>query len=67
MKIIEFIKNNYDWLLSGLGTSVLFFILGAQYGYKKSNKQKQQIGNNSSAIQVGGDFNVEKANTKCRK
>ncbi len=56
MFILNFIKNNYQWLLSGLGTSILFFIIGTKHGYNKATKQNQKIKNSSTGIQVGGDF-----------
>lgn len=54
--IIEFLKNNYDWLFSGILSSLIFFFLGQKVGYEKAINQKQKIGNNGVGIQVGGDY-----------
>lgn len=64
MVLITFIKDNYQWLLSGIGTSVLFFFIGSKHGYNKAIKQNQKIKNSSSGIQVGGDFYAGSTITK---
>ena len=54
--MIEFIQNNYDWLFSGIGSGVIFWFIGQKQGYRKAIRQSQSVGNNSSAVQVGGDY-----------
>jgi hypothetical protein len=55
---MEWLINNNEWVFSGIGV----FALGIIYTFfKKSKKQKsinmkQNSGDNSSNIQVGGNF-----------
>ena len=60
--MIEFIKSNYEWLFSGAGISLISWLLGHRQGYNKAIKQNMKVGNNSTAIQVGGNMsgNIEK-------
>lgn len=54
-----------DWFFSGLGTAIVTFFLGSLIGgatgykiaiKKKSIRQNQRAGDNSSQIQVGRDY-----------
>jgi hypothetical protein len=53
-----------EWFFSGLGTTIISFVLGMTsggiIGYRiainKKSKQKQKAGNNSQQIQIGGDY-----------
>lgn len=53
-----------DWFFSGLGTAIVTFILGSLIGgatgyriaIKKTIRQNQRAGDNSSQIQVGRDY-----------
>ncbi len=53
--MIEFIQN-YDWLFSGVGSTLIFWIIGYKQGYRKAIKQNQNVGDNSKAVQVGGNY-----------
>lgn len=55
--MLEFLTNNYDWIFSGIGSGLLFWILGYKQGQKSIIKQKMKAGNKSIAIQIGGDVN----------
>lgn len=55
--IIEFLKNNYDWLLSGVLSSFIFFVLGFFKGKNSVIKQNQKVGDYSRGYQFGGNFN----------
>jgi len=55
--MIEFFRNNYQWLFSGVGAGFIFWVLGYIQGYNKAIKQNMKIGDNSTAIQVGGNMN----------
>jgi len=59
--MIEFFMGNFDWIFSGIGTGILFFFLGNRHGYKKAIRQSMKIGDNSHAVQVGGNVgrNIE--------
>ena len=54
-----------EWFFDGLGTSLVSLIIGLlggsavgyRIGIKKSVRQNQKAGNNSSQIQVGNDYN----------
>ena len=54
--MIEFLQNNYEWIFSGFGSSVVFWVLGYKQGYNKALSQQMTVGNGSSGIQVGGDM-----------
>lgn len=54
---MEWIHENKDWLFSGVAIALPLAIIGWFVSSKK-NKQSQKGGNNSTNIQVGGDFKV---------
>ncbi len=54
--MIEFFKNNYEWIFSGLGSSIIFCFVGYKQGYNKALNQNMKVGNGSTAVQVGGDM-----------
>ncbi|MCP4473892.1 MAG: hypothetical protein GY821_04855 [Gammaproteobacteria bacterium] len=58
--IIEFVKNNYQWIFSGIGGSAIFWIIGYKQGYRKSINQNMYVGNTSTSIQVGGNIHNDK-------
>jgi hypothetical protein len=53
---MDFIKANIEWIFSGIGVFILSFFITRQIIKKKNIKQK--IGDNSTGIQVGGNFNI---------
>jgi hypothetical protein len=53
--MIEFLKDNYQWLFSGVGSGLIFYFLGRQHGYSKATKQSMKVGDQSTGIQVGGN------------
>lgn len=49
-----------DWLFDGLGTMLLGLAIGGSGGYyvgRRSIRQTQKAGDNSTQTQVGGDQN----------
>ncbi|WBA15127.1 hypothetical protein [Salinivibrio proteolyticus] len=54
--MIEFLQNNYEWIFSGLGSSIVFWFVGYKQGYNKAVNQDMKVGNGSTAVQVGGDM-----------
>jgi hypothetical protein len=62
--MIEFLQNNCDWLFSGIGSGVIFWLIGHQQGYKKAIKQNQKVGDKSTAVQVGGDYHQTNSGNK---
>jgi len=52
----DFFFNNYEWMFSGLFSGFIFWFLGQKNGYKKAIKQNQKIGDNSSGVQIGGNY-----------
>lgn len=56
--IMEFLQNNYEWVFSGLGTSILFWLIGYNRGFKKCLKQKMKVNKGGQGIQAGGDVNI---------
>jgi hypothetical protein len=53
-QIIYFLKNNYEWIFSGVGIFGLSLFLK-----KKFKGQKQKIGDNSVGIQAGKNINIK--------
>lgn len=56
--MIEWILDNLNWIFSGIGVFVLSLLL-LLFKRKKGrgNVMKQKAGNNSTNIQIGGDYN----------
>ena len=56
---MEWLNENKEWFLSGLGVSVLGIIvtLFQRQKRKKQIKMRQKSGSNSTNIQIGGDIN----------
>lgn len=63
--IIEFFKNNYEWIFSGLG---IFILSGVFFLIKKKSakiiKQKQKSGNNSINVQAGNSVEFNQKNDR---
>lgn len=60
-QVMEFIKNNYQWLFGGIGVAIIGWIV--HIFFKKDGgmniKQKQKAGDNSNNTQIG-QINEEK-------
>lgn len=54
--MVEFFQNNYEWIFSGLGSSIIFWFIGYKQGYNKATNQNMKVGDGSTAIQVGGNM-----------
>ena len=57
---MEWIINNTEWIFSGIGVTVVSLIVGLLWKKHKSSKSttmKQKSGNNSTNIQIGGNYN----------
>ena len=54
--MLDYLQSNYEWIFSGVGSGLIFWFLGYKKGYSKAVKQKMKVGNNSTAVQVGGDM-----------
>lgn len=61
-EILLFFEKNYEWLFSGILSSIIFWILGNKNGYKKAVNQSMKLGNNSKGIQVGGNAKINSSN-----
>lgn len=61
-EIINFFRNNYTWIFSGIGVSILILIFSRRGG----KSLRQSIRKNSTGIQVGENLtiNVRKPNSK---
>lgn len=53
--IIEFLKNNYQWIFGGIGVSILgwVFHLFSKRATQTTIKQNQKAGDNSANTQIG--------------
>jgi len=58
--MLDWLKDNVNWVFSGIGVPVVvgFFSWLFHKNRKKQRSQNQQVGDNSTAIQVGRDFKV---------
>lgn len=54
--MIEFFQNNYEWVFSGLGSSIIFWFIGYKQGYSKAINQQMKVGDGSTGVQVGGSM-----------
>jgi hypothetical protein len=54
---MEWILANKEWLFSGAAIAVPLAIIGWLFS-SRANKQIQKSGDNSTNIQVGGDFKI---------
>lgn len=54
---MEWILENKEWLFSGVAIAIPLAIIGWLFSWKM-NKQVQKGGDNSTNIQVGGDFKI---------
>ncbi|MEN3787532.1 hypothetical protein ABDZ30_15410 [Aeromonas veronii] len=54
---MNWLMENKDWIFSGIGVSVLFFIISL---FRKSTnpKQVQKSGKNSTNYQASGNINI---------
>lgn len=55
--MLEWISNNKEWVFSGVGLFIISTLV-ALFKKQKNDKQIQKVRDNSTAIQVGGDFKV---------
>lgn len=56
--MFEFIRSNYDWLFSGIGSGLIFGIIGYKQGYRKALSQKQKGGRESINFQSAKNINI---------
>ncbi|WP_139460449.1 hypothetical protein [Aeromonas veronii] len=54
---MEWVLENKEWLFSGVAITIPLAIIGWLFS-GKINKQVQKGGDNSTNIQVGGDFKI---------
>ena len=55
--MIEYLIDNKEWLFSGLGVAVISWLL---FRNSSASKMSQKSGGNSTNVQVGGDFTMNK-------
>ncbi len=55
--LMEWLIENKTWLFSGAAIAIPLAIIGWLFS-RKSNKQIQKSGNNSTNIQIGGNIKV---------
>ncbi len=58
--MFDWVKTNYQWLFSGIGSGLVCLVLGwlwgSKHGYSKAIKQTMEVGDGSTAIQIGRDY-----------
>lgn len=53
--MIEYILENKEWIFSGIGVTLLSWLIFRNTG---GSSMRQDGGKNSTNVQVGGDFKV---------
>ena len=61
-EILLFFERNYEWLFSGILSSIIFWILGNRNGYNKAIKQSMTLGDNSRGVQISGNTKINSMN-----
>lgn len=56
----DWIVQNKEWVFSGFGVAIITAIIGIIIGKKKSIRQKQKSGDNSTNYQAAGDIKIGK-------
>lgn len=54
---MDWIIENKEWLFSGVAVAIIGWIINL-FISKKGKSQKQESGDNSTNIQVGGNFSI---------
>ena len=67
--LYNFFEKHYPWIFSGIGVAAIAGFLGIfiRLLRKKNQNQYQKIGNNSTGIQVGGDYSINIQSEKSNK
>ncbi|OOE86794.1 hypothetical protein [Salinivibrio sharmensis] len=60
---MSWLLENKEWVFSGIGVSVLIFLLSL-FRKNPSSTQIQKSGDNSTNYQSGGDINIGNKNDK---
>ncbi len=58
---MDFITNNYQWIFSGIGVSILGWMIAKKIKKKNIN---QSIKYGSNNIQIGGNYTQRSSNDK---
>ncbi|GHV88797.1 hypothetical protein AGMMS50267_11570 [Spirochaetia bacterium] len=54
--MIDFLKNNYQWIFSGIGVFIIGLFIASKVINK--NKQNQNIKNHSTGYQANGSMTI---------
>ncbi|GEM77567.1 hypothetical protein [Vibrio sagamiensis] len=60
---MSWLIENKEWIFSGVGVSLIVFILSL-FSKNKQLKQSQTSGNNSKNYQAGGDIKIGQGDDK---
>jgi hypothetical protein len=55
--MIEYLLDNKEWIFSGFGVSVISWLI---FRNSNTSNMSQKSGKNSTNIQVGGNFSINK-------
>ena len=55
--MIEYLLDNKEWIFSGVGVAVISWII---FRNSNNSSMSQKSGKNSTNVQVGGDFSMNK-------
>ncbi len=61
---MDWIIDNKEWIFSGIGVSVVVFVMSLFIKSKKNNTLNQSSGKNSINIQSANDINIGNNNDK---
>jgi PleD family two-component response regulator len=57
--MLEFLKNNYEWLFGGIGVTALFFIIDKFVIKKSSDTEKESKNVNKNSITIHNNLNSQ--------
>ncbi len=55
--VVNYIIDNKEWIFSGVGVAIISWLF---FGRSSNSSMNQKSGDNSTNIQVGSDFNINK-------
>ncbi|APY00400.1 response regulator transcription factor [Lacinutrix venerupis] len=62
--MIEFLKNNYEWLFGGIGVTALFFIIDKFVQKKNSDSKKDNKNVNKNSITIHNNLTSQSSDEK---
>jgi len=65
---MEYLMENIKWIFSGIGVFIIGLVINIIIKkFKNNNSQKQNVKDNSTGIQVGGNFTINEKESERKK